>query len=146
MKINWGYAMVFLLVSFMVYIISFMVRINISELVSDEYYSQGVNYQSTIEAENNYFALNTKPIINYSNDEINVLFPLKKFNSNSINGTIELFRPSDAKQDIKFPIILDEKNVQRIPTINLEKGKYYFILDWQSNNTRFRHKQSIKIK
>lgn len=123
-----------------------MVRINISELVSDEYYVEGVNYQSQIEAKNNYNLLSIKPIISYSNDEIKVSFSKKYFNSSSIKGTIELFRPSDSQQDIKFPIILDEKNIQRIPTINLSKGKYYFILDWENQNKRFYYKRSIKIK
>ncbi len=137
--------MMLVLVLYMAFILSFVFRITLSELVADDYYSQEIQYQSVIDSKKNYNSLKNKPIITSINNEIKIIFPLE-FNVKNINkGTIELFRPSDAKRDTKFPILLDDNNIQRIPTLNLLKGKYYFILDWLTGNKRYYFKTKLKV-
>ena len=145
MKFTWGHAMIIVLVSYMIFILSFVFRLNISELITEDYYAEEVKYQTLIDAQKNFQSLREKPTIEFVADEIKILFPAK-FNSQNVKGNIEFFRPSDAKEDVKIPILLDENNIQRIPTVNLIKGKYYFILDWESNSNRYYTKQTLKIK
>jgi hypothetical protein len=145
MKFTWGHAMVLVLLSFMVFIVSFIIRLNISELVTEDYYSQEVKYQSLMDAEQNFISLSQKPSISFEKQEIKLSFP-QPFNANNAKGTILFYRPSDAKKDLEIPILLDENKWQRIPTINLDKGKYQIILDWQTNGKRYYTKQILKIK
>ncbi len=145
MKFTWGHGMVLVLIIYMSFILSFVFKLNISELVTEDYYTEEVRYQSLIDRKKNYKDLKEKPLVETKDKEIRISFPAQ-FNSENVVGTLELFRPSDAKRDIKIPIILDQKNIQRIPTVNLLKGKYYVIVDWKSNNTQYNTKQTIKIK
>jgi hypothetical protein len=145
MKFTWGHAMVLVLLSFMAFIISFIVRLNISELVTEDYYQQEVKYQGLIDGQSNFKNLSKKPSVTFVSDEIKILFS-EPFTSKNTTGTIDLLRPSDAKEDIKIPLLLDEENKQRIPTINLLKGKYYIILDWQTDGKRYYSKETLKIK
>lgn len=145
MKFTWGHAMMVILAGYMIFILSFVFRLNISELMTEDYYSEEVKYQTLIDAQKNFQSLREKPTIEFVADEIKILFPTK-LTSQNVKGNIAFFRPSDAKEDVKIPILLDENNLQRIPTVNLIKGKYYFILDWESNSHRYYTKQTLKIK
>lgn len=145
MKFNWGHAMVLALLAFMVFILSFMVRLNISELVTDDYYSQEVKYQALIEGQKNYNALAEKPSLELGEKLIKIHFPTT-FNNQNIMGSLVFFRPSDSEKDLKIPIQLDQNNTQKVSTTNFATGKYYVILDWQTNARRYYSKQTIKIK
>lgn len=137
--------MILVLLSFMVFIISFIIRLNISELVTEDYYSQEVKYQSLMDAEQNFNSLQPKPTLVFEKEEIKISFP-HSFDANNTKGTIHFYRPSDSKKDLEIPILLDENKLQRIPTVNLAKGKYQIILDWQTNEKRYYTKQILKIK
>ncbi len=135
---NWGYRLMFGMMAFMAFILymvinSFSVE---SDLVAEDYYQQELDYQSRIKAKQNTSDLIGGFNVVKQNEEVVVNFP-SDFYGQEMNGAIQIYVPSDAAKDKKYPIkenlmafnfpISDLADGNNVIKIHLEvAGKTYY--------------------
>lgn len=114
------------------------------DLVSDNYYEKGIKYQDQIDMNKNSAEFSDKIkteikdsglLIEYSED-------LMKDN---FSGEIKFYRSSDAKKDFKVNIETDEKGIQLIPVMNLDKGLWKVQFSFKKDNKNYFLEKSIFI-
>ncbi|WP_121666922.1 FixH family protein [Mesonia aquimarina] len=145
-KLNWGYSIVIAIVCFISFIMFFVIKMSTDkkyehDLVTEEYYKQELAYQSEIDARQNSAELIENIQVKNTAEGITILFPNKKKN---ISGTILLYRPSNKKLDLEFPIDSAQKEML-IPTEKLVEGKYELSIHWDSDGTSYLFKKNLKI-
>lgn len=114
------------------------------DLVSDNYYEQGIKYQNQIDMKLNSAEFSDKIkteikdsglLIEYSEDLI----------KGNFSGEIKFYRSSDAKKDFKVNIETDEKGIQLIPVMNLDKGLWKVQFSFRKDNKNYFLEKSIFI-
>lgn len=93
------------------------------DLVRKDYYEQTLTYQDQIDKVERTKALAVPITIAANGPEqiVTVQFP-EDFADKNVNGTIQLFRPSDKDLDVELPLRLDANRRQLINTSQLQKG------------------------
>ncbi len=143
---NWGLKIVFAFGFFVVFIVYLAVRSfqqNI-DLVAEDYYFQEIHYQDQIEKIKNADAQGQQLKFSQKNARLVVQFPSES--PDSIQGTISLFRPSDARFDQLLAILLNAQNQQTISTADLAKGYYKVKVDWQQGGQSYFKEEAIFIR
>lgn len=142
-RFNWGtgifltYSAFVLFMSTLVYM-SFQQKI---ELVTENYYSKGVDFQSQINQQSNVAAMTEKPTVKQlENGNIEVKFPTAE---NNVQGEIAFFRPSDKELDFTVPIQLQTENSQIIAQ-KIEQGLWRVKLSWSENDKKF-YQESVLV-
>lgn len=91
------------------------------DLVVPDYYNQTLVYEEQISRKQN-MAMLTEPVsVRVIGSDIHIVYPLELL-SNTISGTISVYRPSDASMDKVFAVSPDSSGVQFIPGFDLSKG------------------------
>ncbi len=146
MKINWGTAVVIAFGLFMAFILYFVFLVQSdtkydNELVVEDYYIQEGKTQENIEKETNVLNLTEKVKISKENNTLKIQFPVD-FISDSVQGTVKLYRPSDKKFDFTLPIKLTN-NEMVVPQDKLLPGNWEVILDWKHQGKDYLINQSV---
>jgi len=145
LKFNWGTGIFIAMLSFMIFILSFVYK-SIAldeyqhELVSEDYYKDELHYQEEIDKMNNAGKLNQDISIRNSNQGIHISFP-KDIDESSINGEIFFQRLSNEKLDFKELITLSDHE-QLIPAEKLVSGKWIIKIDWKTDKDEYLFKDS----
>lgn len=125
----------FIYIIFIVYIA--FIKNNISsQLISDNYYKDEINYQKIINYKNNVKNLTKKVKINFINNGILILFPYNLKNE-IIKVKCNIIRFSDKNLDINKYFILNNNNKIFINGKILIKGEYMINLEWIYKNKGF---------
>ena len=137
MKLNWGHYLAIAMLSFMVFILSFVYNTFTKDsydhhLVSKEYYLDEINYQQEIEAIDNANKLPNNVHIQNNEQGILLVFP----NLPNLEGTVEFQRPSNPKLDISTTITIND-GVMQISKEKLIKGLYHVRINWVSNDVAY---------
>ncbi len=146
MKISW---VIIVMLGFSLFAAGIIAMVSVSmtkniDLVSDNYYEQGIKYQNQIDMKLNSAEFSDKIkteikdsglLIEYSED-------LMKDN---FSGEIKFYRSSDAKKDFKVNIETDEKGIQLIPVMNLDKGLWKVQFSFRKDNKNYFLEKSIFI-
>ncbi len=125
---NWGKSIVLAFVLFALFIGTLVVvclRQDIP-LVAADYYDQELKYQEQLDRLNNTNQLSEKPVIQVSNHALEIQFSRW---ADVKEGSVVLFRPSDAKLDRRFSVTGVE-NIQRIDLKELPGGMYKARMSW----------------
>jgi hypothetical protein len=149
MKINWGTGIVIAFGLFIVFILSFVYRVQSNqkydnELVTDEYYKKEALVQGDIEKQENANALTNKVIIEKTAEGVKVQFPAD-FDYSKINGKVSLYRPSSQKLDFEIPISLSSPHLL-IPKSNLAGGLWDISIDWEYDGVKYLNKDSFRME
>ncbi len=121
---SWGFRITMLYMGFVAIILTLVVISyrNTSELESKDYYARELKFQEQINATENSNLL--KQPINYQVLDRTVQIQLpEEVLSETLTGTVDFIRPSDASKDKAVPLNVDEKGVQIINQ-GFEKGVY----------------------
>ena len=114
------------------------------DLVRDNYYEKGIKYQDQIDMNKNSAEFSDKIktelkdsglLIEYSGDLL----------KGNFSGEIKFYRSSDAKKDFKVNIETDEKGIQLIPVMNLDKGLWKVQFSFRKDNKNYFLEKSIFI-
>jgi len=146
MKISWG---IIVMLGFSLFAAGIIAMVSVSmtkniDLVSDNYYEQGIKYQNQIDMKLNSAEFSDKIkteikdsglLIEYSEDLI----------KGNFSGEIKFYRSSDAKKDFKVNIETDEKGIQLIPVMNLDKGLWKVQFSFRKDNKNYFLEKSIFI-
>lgn len=146
MKMNWGTGIVIAMISFIVFILTFVYRSVMvdeyqHELVSEDYYKDELHYQEEIDKMNKSSELEVNLSIKRTNEGLVLHFP-EELDASRISGTIRLQRPSSQNLDIEIPIDLAGSEVL-IPEKQLVSGKYLVIVDWEHEGSEYLFKDEI---
>jgi len=141
---NWGWGIFTFYVFFMLATLTWVfITLGVDEdLVTHDYYEQSLVYQKHINASEN--ALNadhpvTWKVIN-AGSQLYVSYP-----KNLVDGTITLYRPSDAAQDRRITIEPDSSGRQVIGLQNLETGYWKIKVNWKEGDKSYYSESSLVL-
>lgn len=140
---NWGKGIIIvcaLFISGMAFMVYTTMTKNI-DLVTKNYYEEEIQYQQKIDKMNNSKELNEKIKIESTADGVLITYPLK-----NINGEVSLYRPSDAKKDIRIPASADELGRQLIPKGILESGLWKVQVSWNADGVEYFNEEKVVIQ
>ena len=146
MKINWGTGIVIAFALFMVFILSFVYKVQSNqkydnELVTKEYYKKEATVQIDIEKKQHANALKNLVVIKKVVEGIIIEFP-SDFDYSKLKGKVSLYRPSSQKLDFEINISLSSPYLL-IPKSNLTGGLWDISVDWNYNETDYLNKETI---
>lgn len=147
MKLNWGTGIVLAFISFIAFIMYFIVTMNIDnkydhDLVTEDYYAEELAYQKNINKLKN--AKTLKENINYrkTSEGLEIVFP-SGIDYKKITGNVFLYRPSNKQLDFESTISLSNTHLL-IPDSRLVGGRWNIKVDWQYNGNSYLYKESIQ--
>lgn len=148
-KFNWGHGIVLALGSFMAFIL-FMILVfpngqQGSELVTEHYYNEELQYQTIIDSKNNADQLAEKPIFAQNQDGIKITFP-NAILPDQLKANINLFRTNDALLDVVKDLSLDAQNSITIPAKVMSEGSYTLKLKWQKDKKPYQLDYDVQWK
>lgn len=147
MKISWGVGITITIIVFTLITLSF-VYLSFGEdvnLVRDNYYEAELNFNQQRETEKRTDELTEKLLINLSSNNIEFVFP-SMFTTSSINGEIQLYRPSDRELDINMQINVDSSNTMNIPTQKLNSGLWKIQVEWNADSLSYFNEKIIMVQ
>lgn len=148
MKINWGTGIVIAFAVFMIFILSFVFKVQSNdkydnELVVEDYYKKEATVQGDIEKQQNANALKEKVIIENTTEGIKIQFPAN-FDYSKINGKVSFYRPSSQKLDFEIKLSLSSPHLL-IPKSNLAGGLWDISINWNYEGKEYINKQSFNL-
>jgi hypothetical protein len=147
-KINWGYRILILYVTFVAGILVLSVKAmkQNEDLVSEKYYENELNYGKQYNKMQNAINLAKDVELHYNkaNADIEISFP-EDINKDKISGEITFYRPDDQTLDYKIPVKANDVGKQFIPTCTMKKGQWNVIINWMGNTTPYYHEESVFI-
>jgi len=149
MKISWGHGVVIALASFIIFILSMIFLFpngqKNSEMITDNYYEEELQYQDVIDAKNRADQLAEKPELKINQSGIYILFP-EDFNNTNTKFDFYLYRTDDQNLDVKKEFTLSAKNDFEIPAKVLSQGNYILKLKWTTNKVKYQRDYDIVWK
>jgi hypothetical protein len=101
------------------------------QLVRPDYYEQEIKYQDHIDSVARTAAVKPNIDVNYDLGKQTIAIHLPV---HSLEGRIQLYRPSDLKLDVELPLALDEANRQEIDVQKLKTGLWKIRLSWKTGD------------
>lgn len=134
-NLNWGHGLMIALGCFILFILTmiftFPTGSENSDLVSDNYYEEELEYQKIIDAKENAAALAQLPTYKATPAGIEITFPEEILpDGNKVNFV--LFRTEDSNLDVKKEVPLSNHRFN-IPKQVISKGSYTLKLKWTEN-------------
>ena len=150
MKKNiWPYAIIAYFVVFITGIVtwvSFAVRHD-DQLVRPDYYEHEIKYQTQIDRLVRTRALNSESVIsyNFAGKLIRITLPAE-MSGRTIEGTIHLYRPSDAGLDKKIPLSPSSDGAQQVNVADLQGGLWKLRLNWKTDDAEYYVEKSLVLR
>ncbi|HRI16018.1 MAG TPA: FixH family protein [Verrucomicrobiota bacterium] len=103
------------------------------DLVSPDYYEQEIRYQEQIDRVTRTQALTDPVTVALSPDgrTLELRLPV------AAQGTVQLYRPAEARLDREFPLALDAQGRQRLDLNPLKPGLWRARVQWQQGGQEF---------
>jgi hypothetical protein len=133
---NWGkwiFVAFVLFAAFIATLVTACLRQDVN-LVSKDYYKEELAYQQQIERMNNLSQLDNKPVIQRSEEFLEVEFTQFR---NVQNGYLKLFSPSDPNKDKVYVLKASEDTTQRFSIDDVAKGMYRARMQWIMNGKEY---------
>ena len=143
---SWGVKIAVLYTGF-IGLVVFMVMMSMRQkidLVSEDYYTKELAYQSKIDEMKNAEALTATISHTFTNTDLELQFQ-PEFKSKKLTGQILFFRPSDSSKDFETPVAINEDGQQKIGLNKLTKGMYKMQISWKVDNTPYYSEETIVI-
>tara|TARA_R110002050_G_scaffold297339_2_gene458623 strand:+ start:34614 stop:35063 length:450 start_codon:yes stop_codon:yes gene_type:complete len=133
MRFTWGHASIAIPVIIVVVFTSVLIRSMAddkkTELVTEDYYAQEIQFQDQIDHTKNALILKTDLLWKREGDQW-ILGLNGDFAPGELTGELTVYRPSDSNLDFKVPILLNEKGQMSIPNARFKNGKYQIQVKW----------------
>lgn len=146
-KLNWGFGIVLAFISFISFILYFVISMSSDnkyshDLVATDYYNQELKFQDNIDATKNAKNLKEKIKIERVKEGMKIIFP-KEFTPKNIKGKVFLYRPSNKQLDYEMPIALSDSSYLLMPDKRLLDGRWNIIVEWTYNQQSYLFKKEI---
>lgn len=145
MKFNWGVGITIVIIAFITFILSFVYKASQTDtdLTSEDYYEQEINYQETIEAKNNAVGIKNEFEISQSDEYFIVKFPAD--HANVSEGSVHFYRPENAELDKTYKLELSN-GMMAFPKKSLTPGGYKLTISWKNDNKAYLIENQITIE
>jgi len=148
MKFNWGTGIVIGIAAFMIFILQYVVRVQLdarydNELVTDQYYQKETEINDNRVKQENAITLDNNLRIETSANGIEIYFP-EDFNAKDITGKVSLYRPSNQAFDQTIPLELSSNHLL-IPKSRLVDGRWDITLDFTYNKVSYLKQQTLVL-
>jgi hypothetical protein len=146
MKWNWGTGIFLVIVLFVGACIAFLVYAQREKwsMVEEDYYPKELRHEEKLVKMRNVSALTTPLSVKLDKSNVVIQFPID-FRGKILTGSINIYRPSDEKLDMVFPVAADTSLAQYLPLSKLSKGRYVVKVDWSSEGMDYFKEQDIFI-
>lgn len=152
MKISWGTGIVIAFISFIAFILFFVIKMTIDskanhDLVTPNYYERELHFEAELAAQNRAKNMETPVNISIQPEGILLLFPenyARLLEPSMVQGTISLSKPDNKKLDHELQLQL-QGNSQLIPAENLVEGQWNMVLDWQFQGEAYRIERGLRV-
>ncbi|HQU71728.1 MAG TPA: FixH family protein [Calditrichia bacterium] len=145
----WPMAITGVLVLFVGFLIAFLLFAANTpvNLVNEDYYRKGVDYQTQIERIERTQQLNEPMGLVFQGDHNALLVSAAgDFPVTEQQGEVTLLRPSDATQDIRIRLKFDESGHHLIPLQHLSRGLWRAQLNWNANSAEYYQELVFSIR
>ena len=145
MKFHWGTGIALFYTAFVIAMVSMAVRstqIDI-ELVQDNYYQHDLDYETFRQKRQNG-QLNQNQLRVDQLPESQQL-RLQFAPPESLRGEVLLYRPSDHRQDLSYPIRIDDRGQMLIPTARIQSGYWRVRVDWESRGVAYFQENELSL-
>lgn len=136
-KFTWGHGIALALacfIGFILYLIFiFPIGKQTSDLVSDNYYQDELEYQKVIDAKKNADQLSQKPFFAQLPYGVRIAFPKETIDAGQ-QVHFELYSTNDKEKDKKQNVNLDSNNSFLVPKEMLSTGSYTLKVRWKKSN------------
>lgn len=136
-KFTWGHGIALALacfIGFILYLIFiFPIGKQTSDLVSDNYYQDELEYQKVIDAKKNADQLSQKPFFAQLPYGIRIAFPKETIDAGQ-QVHYELYSINDKEKDKKQNVNLDNNNSFLVPKEMLSTGSYTLKVRWKKSD------------
>ena len=144
-KLSWGTKLAMFI---SVYVIGILIFVGFSltqdiNLISKDYYPQGIEFQSKIDKIKNTHTLKEKVIVSQQGGTIQVQFPVGM--RADVSGSIIFYRPSNSDDDLRSDIKLDETGLQVFNSEQFVKGRYAIQVDWKHQGEAYYQEEAIYL-
>lgn len=148
MKFNWGTGIVIGIAAFMIFILQYVIRVQLdarydNELVTEQYYQKETEINTNRLKQENANALKDNLRIITSAKGIEIYFP-QSFNTTDIEGKVSLYRPSNQAFDQTIPLELSS-NYLLIPKSRLVDGRWDITLEFTYNDTNYLKNKTLVL-
>jgi hypothetical protein len=147
MKLTWGTGLAAAYILFAVGtlgVVAFAVT-QPADLVSADYYSRSLQHDVRMEAERNGRALEPLLTLAVRSDRSAVDLTLPPGPRSGAQGTVTLYRPSDASADRVTPMALDPTGRQVIDVAALTSGVWRVRLEWTAGGTPYFVERMVRL-
>lgn len=136
-KFTWGHGIALALacfIGFILYLIFiFPIGKQTSDLVSDNYYQDELEYQKVIDAKKNADQLSQNPFFAQLPYGIRIAFPKETIDAGQ-QVHFELYSTNDKEKDKKQNVNLDSNNSFLVPKEMLSTGSYTLKVRWKKSD------------
>jgi nitrogen fixation protein FixH len=115
------------------------------DLVSADYYAQSLRQDQRAETARNTAALVPAPTVAQT-DARTVLLSLPRAHVPAAEGTVTLYRASNASADRVQPLALDAEGRQTIATVGLQLGLWVVQVEWTVGGSTYYFEQPIVLR
>ncbi|MDN3667785.1 FixH family protein [Echinicola jeungdonensis] len=140
---NWGKGLILVFIAFgamMATMVTICVKQDDIHLVTQQYYEEEIKYQEHIQKVANAAELGQEVIWFDANTK-----KLGLELENGAEGTLWLFRPSDARMDHKIPVKFSEKSPLELDLKDLKSGYWRVKLTWKNDGKEYFQEKKINL-
>jgi len=136
---NWGHGITLAIISFISYIMFMVITMlsTSSDLVEENYYEAGVNFEKKIQAVRNSKSIKNKIVVTIDDSYLAIEFPKEVIMDSVMEGSFHLYRPENGSLDKHFSFSIAAGNIQLIPIKKIEKGNYKLLLSWKTKKSDY---------
>jgi hypothetical protein len=146
MKLSWGSGIFLFILLFLAACFAFIIYTSRTKwsLVEEDYYPKELRHEEKLVKMRNANGL--KEQLQFRMDKSNLIlqFP-SDFRGKSMNGNVNIYRPSDETLDLIFPVSADTSLVQLIPINKLRHGRYVIKVEWSSEGKEYYKELDVYI-
>jgi len=146
LKLNWGFGVAVVYVVFAIATVMFLVFAMRQpvDLVSAEYYAEGLHQDQRADATENARRLGTAVGVRRA-DAGPIVLTIPEDQAASARGRITLYRPSNARADRVMDLVVDAGGHQVIPLDGLAAGHWTFKIAWTAGGRSFYYEIPLQI-
>lgn len=140
---NWGKGILLTIIAFVGFILTLVVisvRQDDIHLVTENYYEKEIKYQDQIEREKSAVGLDREVLV-FDSKSKSMLLDLPV----GAKGSLQLFRPSDARLDQELSLDITEEGKTTVPLDKLKSGYWKVQLTWTENGVEFYKEEKISL-
>jgi hypothetical protein len=138
-KSKWGWGIAIFFIGSLLFILTLVLLASFRDvqLVEDDYYQKGLDYQQQIDRIKRTNELDRKVTAAYNTSSGNIEVTFPSMGNKAISGTIKMFRPSNRRYDFEVPIKVDSSGVQEIASEKMLPGYWQLKILWKVDSVEY---------